>query len=296
MCRSCNRKCQHQASGRMDYLQSNCHIPNIPQWIEHSHVDCKVCSNKAPRRSSNNPGQFPRKHDKQETTADELIFTDQSLFNDLARGSVQIDHIENYNIVNEKNASDLMCCLCQCILACGKSLQISCEHNFCIDCLRSYVAFHKRKSFSCPLCSQTSTINDVKQSPRILYNILCKLEIECDTCHQQGLLESFQSHNCRKENHTPIITEVLKASRTLKRAAEQHNEGDTIPECVKDATDSWIRKRLKHGTAVVKTGGRVTLHSSCLHKFKLWYMTFMFKGKIKKKKKKNLLVKPFISK
>ena len=94
MRRSCHRKIQHQASGRIDYHHSKSNIPSIlqldPQWCE----NCNIRSYVAPRHSTTTlyTRRFPCKKDDREITNAPgwtSYFISSILFMGLARGSIQ---------------------------------------------------------------------------------------------------------------------------------------------------------------------------------------------------------------
>ena len=51
-----------------------------------------------------------------------------------------------------------------------------CEHAFCSGCIKEWLNRQK----TCPVDRQSVTPNQLKPAPRILRNLLARLNIECD--------------------------------------------------------------------------------------------------------------------
>ena len=96
---------------------------------------------------------------------------------------------------NEAVDEELLCPICHAVLQ--DPLQIrSCEHAFCADCINEWLA----RSQSCPI--DRSPIGELEDElispPRILRNLLGRLEIECENaehgCQLRVKLDCLEQH------------------------------------------------------------------------------------------------------
>ncbi|KAH9420123.1 E3 ubiquitin-protein ligase NRDP1 [Dermatophagoides pteronyssinus] len=100
---------------------------------------------------------------------------------------------------------ELICPICTSVLE--EPLQApNCEHAFCSACIKEWL---DRDSI-CPVDRQPLTMDELKPVPRILRNLLARLDIICDNaefgCQEVVKIESLQSHHkdCKFNPKRPI--------------------------------------------------------------------------------------------
>lgn len=69
---------------------------------------------------------------------------------------------------------ELKCSICTIVLE--EPMQTPCEHLFCCECIKGWVAVDR----SCPVDRQSLTSDSFKPAARYLRNMLGKLDIQCD--------------------------------------------------------------------------------------------------------------------
>ena len=86
---------------------------------------------------------------------------------------------------------ELKCPIC-CMVLSDAVQAPQCEHTFCHDCISSWLT----RQSSCPVDRQPLSRSDLKPAPRVLRNLLAKLELRCDFdgCQQVVKLELLQAH------------------------------------------------------------------------------------------------------
>jgi len=70
---------------------------------------------------------------------------------------------------------ELICPICSAVLE-DPRLAPECEHAFCADCIHEWL----NRQQTCPVDRRSITIAELKPVPRILKNLLSRLEIRCD--------------------------------------------------------------------------------------------------------------------
>ncbi|XP_063953947.1 uncharacterized protein LOC135153081 [Lytechinus pictus] len=103
---------------------------------------CRKCLRKDQHQSSGK-----RNYDSQHFTA--IQWTEHQRNNcrilHKAKGSIVIPNSELLSTIHGHDCNIFTCAICQCILGCGTSVQTSCEHNFCSECLGKYFIKNKCK-------------------------------------------------------------------------------------------------------------------------------------------------------
>lgn len=161
---------------------------------------------------------------------------------------------------------ELLCPICSGVLE--DPLQApQCEHAFCKDCIGEWLA----RQHSCPVDRQPITPTDLKPVPRILRNLLSRLQISCDNAsfgctvvvkldrlsiHQEecehnpkrlvpceqgcGLVipkDELKEHNCVKELRTMVQSQQQKMNELQIQLNEQRRELSllkaTLQECIR---------------------------------------------------------------
>ena len=174
------------------------------------------------------------------------------------------------------DANLFICAICQCILGLP-TVQTTCEHNFCADCLLAWFEYRQSNNVPCPICNTQVYIGDVTLCPRVLRVQLTTLPIVCCNCGTIGKLVSMKSHACPQQTPRPRAavyystsspnkskesykTEATQAARLLKSMATKHVKGTPIPPEIEEAADRWTWLKLKQSQNVrLKTLGRVSL-------------------------------------
>ena len=86
----------------------------------------------------------------------------------------------------------------------GRSIESSCNHNFCSTCLTEYFQYHKSKTVSCPICYQIISYNQCKPSPSYITTPLKHLKISCSECGTNK--ESSINHKCPPKQITVLCS------------------------------------------------------------------------------------------
>nr|XP_054775328.1 uncharacterized protein LOC129283632 [Lytechinus pictus] len=139
LCQKCLRRVQQQSSGRRNYDSQ--HFTAI-QWTKHQKNNCHI--------SNHNWRLIPKKKKEvhiRSLTQDKISksIPAGNIFEHLHKGSIVIPSSELLSTVRGHDCNLFTCAICQCILGCGTSVQTSCEHNFCSECLGKYFIYNKCK-------------------------------------------------------------------------------------------------------------------------------------------------------
>jgi hypothetical protein len=86
-----------------------------------------------------------------------------------------------------ENEVEYLCGICQDPLMVPVTSE--CEHVFCSDCIKPWLSNHN----SCPTCRSTVSCSKLV-TLRPFLNVLDKILIECDSCHEQMERGKFQQH------------------------------------------------------------------------------------------------------
>ncbi|XP_023232739.1 E3 ubiquitin-protein ligase NRDP1 isoform X2 [Centruroides vittatus] len=157
---------------------------------------------------------------------------------------------------------ELICPICSGVLE--DPLQApQCEHAFCKECINEWLAHQP----SCPVDRQPITPADLKAVPRILRNLLSRLQISCDNssfgctvvvkldrlamhreecehnpkrpvpCEQGcGLVipkDELKEHNCVKELRILVQNQQQKLNDLQLQLNEQRRELNLLKECIR---------------------------------------------------------------
>jgi len=104
---------------------------------------------------------------------------------------------------------ELLCPICSCVLELPLQLE-GCEHAFCAACIRQWIT---RGSPTCPVDRQQVTPQQLQPVPRILKNLLSRLEIRCDNhshgCESVLRLDALPNHlkDCAHNPKRPVPCE-----------------------------------------------------------------------------------------
>jgi len=121
---------------------------------------------------------------------------------------------------------ELLCPICSCVLQ--SPLQLAgCEHAFCSECIRQWIT---RGSATCPVDRTEVTEQELQSVPRILKNLLSRLEIRCDYdvhgCSLTVRLDGLSSHlkNCEHNPKKPVACQKGCGLATIpKDELKDHN-------------------------------------------------------------------------
>ncbi|RWS04679.1 hypothetical protein B4U79_18353 [Dinothrombium tinctorium] len=111
--------------------------------------------------------------------------------------------IERFVDLNKDDHKCLICAICTDVVQ--NAVYTECEHMFCGDCLREWIA--KSEFCRCPICNEVIDAEHLNPIPRIARNLLNDLRIKCDFekkgCDAIVKLEDLMQHvkQCKFRNH-----------------------------------------------------------------------------------------------
>ncbi|CAF2537232.1 unnamed protein product [Rotaria sp. Silwood2] len=125
------------------------------------------------------------------------------------------------NVIDE----ELICSICRGVLQ--DPLQIpSCEHTFCRTCIEEWLS----QTQTCPIDRTPIEINQLKLVPRILKNLLNRLEIKCENegCITIVKLDVLANHLTDCEYNKNILIQCengcgLIFNLNIKKTTKDHN-------------------------------------------------------------------------
>ena len=104
----------------------------------------------------------------------------------------------NIKPVDEKDRDnkEFICPICKDFLQPKITMQLSCCHLFCKDCLDNIAQNNIYCSMECPFCGENSKATYIKESNRFAYNILSEIKIYCphDECKDIIKLQDLDKH------------------------------------------------------------------------------------------------------
>ncbi|RWS15786.1 E3 ubiquitin-protein ligase NRDP1-like protein [Dinothrombium tinctorium] len=93
---------------------------------------------------------------------------------------------------------EFVCSICLAVLK--NPICDACEHYFCEECIHSWLGATSRRLRKCPLSNEEISINTLKPVPRIVRNLLGRLELKCafDGCEKIVTYNEIDHHetNC----------------------------------------------------------------------------------------------------
>ncbi|XP_054158206.1 kelch-like protein 1 [Oppia nitens] len=152
--------------------------------------------------------------------------------------------------LSPSDRAELTCSICLNIICCPVIAQC-CLHTFCKDCINNWLSTNN----ICPYDRKTLTTEALTQSPRIMVNMLGKLQIKCDFqdkgCTEVIILEYLTNHlnNCRY-NPSNIQRDESLLSKINELEAERENLLKTIRDLInsQQLTTSLSNHRLSTNT------------------------------------------------
>ncbi|XP_054155340.1 uncharacterized protein LOC128953840 [Oppia nitens] len=149
--------------------------------------------------------------------------------------------------LSPSDRSELSCSICQDIFCCPVIVQC-CRQTFCEDCINNWLSANN----TCPYDRKTLTKDALAQPPRVMINILGKLQIKCDFqdkgCNEVISLEDLSNHvnnNCRYNSSKSLITETisvltanLSVESLLREIHELKAEKKNFLKTIQELTDS----------------------------------------------------------
>jgi len=144
---------------------------------------------------------------------------------------------------------ELICPICSAVLE-DPRLAPECEHAFCADCIVQWL----NRQQTCPVDRRSISIAELKPVPRILKNLLSRLEIRCDNelygCSVVVKLDTLSHHlkECEHNPKKPVPCSQGCGLTVPKDEMVEHNcvrelrllvrdQGETICKVQQDMTD-----------------------------------------------------------
>ncbi|CAG0889552.1 unnamed protein product [Cyprideis torosa] len=119
---------------------------------------------------------------------------------------------------------DLTCSICSGVLE-NPVQAPQCEHAFCNLCIKQWLT----QQLTCPIDRLPVTVDSLKPVPRILRNMLARVEIECDNkahgCPEKIKLEALNQHleQCQYNPKFPVECPNECGLKVPKDEIQQHN-------------------------------------------------------------------------
>ena len=155
--------------------------------------------------------------------------------------------------------SDLICIICSGILQDPVQF-LNCEHVFCHDCIKEWI----NRQGNCPIDRSPITLAEIKPAPRILKNLINRLEVTCDNsaygCHAIIDLDSKAFHlkacefdpnktiKCVKGCGLMITRKEANGHNCVenltKLVINQHNENEKLTKLVKDLLEKSTNQEM----------------------------------------------------
>ncbi len=77
---------------------------------------------------------------------------------------------------NDEKNPDYICSICKEFLYPDETMQLSCCHMYCSECIETLNSSSLYSSVECPLCMKKSNPQNIKTTNRFAYNILSSVE------------------------------------------------------------------------------------------------------------------------
>jgi len=144
---------------------------------------------------------------------------------------------------------ELICPICSAVLE-DPRLAPECEHAFCADCIHEWL----NRQQTCPVDRRSISIAELKPVPRILKNLLSRLEIRCDNeeygCSTVVKLDILNMHlkECEHNPKKPVACTLGCGLTVPKDEMVEHNcvkelrlvvrdQGESLSKAQQDITD-----------------------------------------------------------
>lgn len=126
--------------------------------------------------------------------------------------------------VNEKDSKngDYICAVCKDFLYPEETMQISCCHMYCSDCIKE-LGGSLYGNIECPMCTKTSRPKDIKTNNRFAYNILSSIEVYCpnEECNIKIEAGRLKSH-INKCDYQKIKCNYCDNEEVLRKDYKKH--------------------------------------------------------------------------
>jgi len=134
---------------------------------------------------------------------------------------------------------ELICPICSSVLE-DPRLAPECEHAFCADCIHEWLS----RQQTCPVDRRSISIAELKPVPRILKNLLSRLEIRCDNesygCTTVVKLDILHMHlkECEHNPKKPVACTLGCGITVPKDEMVEHNCVKELRGVVRDQGES----------------------------------------------------------
>jgi len=140
---------------------------------------------------------------------------------------------------------ELICPICSAVLE-DPRLAPECEHAFCADCIHEWL----NRQQTCPVDRRSISIAELKPVPRILKNLLYRLEIHCDNeeygCTTVVKLDILSMHlkECEHNPKKPVACGLGCGLTVPKDEMVDHNCVKELRLIVRDQGESLSKAQL----------------------------------------------------
>ncbi|XP_054158207.1 E3 ubiquitin-protein ligase NRDP1-like, partial [Oppia nitens] len=143
--------------------------------------------------------------------------------------------------LSPSDRAELTCSICRNII-CYPVIAQCCLQTFCKDCINNWLSTNN----TCPYDRKTLTMEALTRPPRIMANMLGKLQIKCDFrdkgCTEIISLEELSKHvnNCpyNSSNISLLTTTSSRDKCLLRKINELETERENILKSIQDLTNS----------------------------------------------------------
>ena len=144
------------------------------------------------------------------------------------------------NDSDSKN-SDYICAICKEFLYPDDTMQLSCCHMYCKECLKTLSDTTLYSSIECPLCTEKSRAKDIKTYNRFAYNILSSVEVYCPNseCNIKISSGRIKAH-MKKCEYEKINCNYCDNKEILKKDYKKHltdNMADHFLQLIEEVED-----------------------------------------------------------
>ena len=147
---------------------------------------------------------------------------------------------------NDEKNPDYICSICKEFLYPDETMQLSCCHMYCSECIETLNSSSLYSSVECPLCMKKSNPQNIKTSNRFAYNILSSIEVYCpyEECNTKITSGSIKNH-LKECDFTKISCNYCNCKDIFKKDYKKHlteNMEDHFLKLVQDMED--LKKKI----------------------------------------------------
>lgn len=195
------------------------------QWEEHSE-ECKFCRTYAQGSKPGRPvkvtnkGKFLKYHHEHKKHFSSL----ETKESPTTLGSNFTPTCEVY-----------ICPLCRRFLS--SPVQTSCNHVYCLDCMRHFTSRSEQENMNCPKCQKPLELKDISIASECFLQTMNFASVTCNKCLALIQVQDTPNHVCKFLSEEQIATKVLKrklhesregVSATFKTGGQVHKIFDLI--------------------------------------------------------------------